>query len=107
MEIKINPYEPCIANKMVNGSQITVTWHVDDHKISHKDPQEVTQFILSMGKIYGEGITITRVKVHYYLGMDFDFSAQGTNKLLMIKYDVHILDDFPEALTTSAAFPEA
>ena len=36
MDFKINPYEPCIPNNMVNGSQITVTWYVDDLKISHK-----------------------------------------------------------------------
>jgi len=32
----INPYDRCVANKTVNGSQCTVLWHVDDLKISHK-----------------------------------------------------------------------
>ena len=32
---KINPYDPCVANKMVDGKQLTITWHVDDLKISH------------------------------------------------------------------------
>ena len=31
---KINPYDWCVANKMVNGKQITIAWHVDDLKIS-------------------------------------------------------------------------
>ena len=35
----------CVANRMVNGSQMTVTWHVDDLKISHKDILEVTKFL--------------------------------------------------------------
>ena len=35
---KVNPYDPCVANAMINGSQMTVTWHVDDLKVSHKDP---------------------------------------------------------------------
>eukprot|EP00804_Cyclotella_cryptica_P026253 CCRYP_019832-RA/>CCRYP_019832-RA protein AED:0.47 eAED:0.47 QI:0/-1/0/1/-1/0/1/0/53 len=26
----VNPYDPCVANKNVNGKQLTVTWHVDD-----------------------------------------------------------------------------
>ena len=30
MGFEINPYDPCVANKMVNGSQMTVTWHVDE-----------------------------------------------------------------------------
>ena len=60
-----------------------------------------------MGKIYGECITVTHGKVHSYLGMDLDFSTQGTTKLSMIKYSVHILDGFPEVLTTSATYPAA
>jgi hypothetical protein len=27
---KINPYDPCVANQMINGHQHTITWHVDD-----------------------------------------------------------------------------
>ena len=95
MDFKINPYDPCVSKKLVNGSQMTVTWHVDDLNISHKYSQEVTTFILSMGKIYGEGITVTRGKFHSYLGMYFNLSTQGTTKLSMIKYAVQILDDFP------------
>jgi hypothetical protein len=32
---KLNQYDPCVANKMVNGHQLTVSWHVDDLKVSH------------------------------------------------------------------------
>ena len=32
---EINPYDPCVANKMVDGKQLTITWHVDDLKVSH------------------------------------------------------------------------
>ena len=24
---EINPYDPCVANKMINGEQMTVVWH--------------------------------------------------------------------------------
>ena len=40
----LNPYNPCVANKMVNGKQMTVCWHVDDLKVSHVDPIKVTRF---------------------------------------------------------------
>eukprot|EP00804_Cyclotella_cryptica_P008708 CCRYP_018544-RA/>CCRYP_018544-RA protein AED:0.46 eAED:0.50 QI:0/-1/0/1/-1/0/1/0/89 len=33
----INDYDPCVANKIINGTQMTVVWHVDDLKVSHKD----------------------------------------------------------------------
>ena len=32
-----NKYDMCTFNKMVNGKQITVQFHVDDLKVSHKD----------------------------------------------------------------------
>ena len=32
---EVNPYDPCVANKIVDGKQLTVTWHVDDLKVSH------------------------------------------------------------------------
>ena len=42
---KLNSYDPCIANRMVNGTQLTVSWHVDDLKVSHKDSKAVYEFL--------------------------------------------------------------
>ena len=28
----LNPYDPCVANRIANGSQQTICWHVDDVK---------------------------------------------------------------------------
>ncbi len=33
---KLNPYDRCVTNKIVKGKQITVCFHVDNCKISHK-----------------------------------------------------------------------
>ena len=44
MGFVINPYDPCVANMMVNGAQITVCWNVDDLKISHRDEEAVSAF---------------------------------------------------------------
>ena len=57
---------------------MTVTWHVDDLKISHKESTEVTKFIYDLGEIYGNKLTVTQGKVHSYLGMHFDFTKNGT-----------------------------
>ena len=32
---KVNDYDPCVANKGINGHRMIVTWHVDDLKVSH------------------------------------------------------------------------
>ena len=34
---KVNPYNRCVANKDINGKQLTVVWYVNDLKVSHKD----------------------------------------------------------------------
>ena len=54
----MNEYDPCIANKMVNGKQMTVTWHVDDLKASHEDDLELTKLVLFLAKKYGDKITV-------------------------------------------------
>ena len=35
----VNPYDPCVANKMVDGKQQMICFHVDDCKLSHVDPK--------------------------------------------------------------------
>jgi hypothetical protein len=47
---KINPYDPCVANRTVNGKQHTVTWHVDDIKSSHVDPKVNDNFYTMVRK---------------------------------------------------------
>ena len=42
---KLNQYDPCVANKMVNGKQLTVCCHVDDLKSSHIDPKVNDKFL--------------------------------------------------------------
>ena len=36
---KVNPYDICVTNQVVGGHQQTVTWHVDDVKVSHVSKQ--------------------------------------------------------------------
>jgi hypothetical protein len=36
----MNPYDPYIANKVINKNYLTVCWHVDDLKVSHIDPEK-------------------------------------------------------------------
>ncbi len=69
MGFEINPYDPCIANKMVNGSQMTIRWHVDDLMISHLKQEEIMQVVQQIKDIYGENLKENVGTVHDYLGM--------------------------------------
>ena len=75
---KINPYDPCVANATINGYQTTVTWHIDDLKVSHKDPFKITKFATYLLSIYGKKLSVKRGKVHNYLGIDLDYSEKGS-----------------------------
>jgi len=79
---------------------------LDNLKVSHKDPQEVTKFIIAMGRIYNKKMPATRGKVHNYLGMDLDHSTNGHVKMSMIKYFNKVLEAFPEKLNTTATTPD-
>ena len=102
----VNPYDPCVANNMVDGAQMTVCWHVDDLKISHRDEDMVTAFAVQMASIYGAKTTISRGRVHDYLGLEIDFgTSPGTLIISIIKYLQKIIDDFPEVLRGTKACP--
>ena len=55
MGFEIDQYDLFVANKMFNGSQMIVAWHVDDLKSSHNKSTEITKFILVLGRISGNG----------------------------------------------------
>jgi hypothetical protein len=74
---ELNPYDPCVANKMINNKQCTLVWYVDDNKISHADPKVTTAVINSTEEQFGK-MTITRGKTHVFLGMDVSFNDNGT-----------------------------
>jgi hypothetical protein len=55
---EINPYDPCVANKIVNKKKITITWHVDDLKLFHVSNDEVTNTIEWLKSICDQDIRV-------------------------------------------------
>jgi hypothetical protein len=112
---EINPYDFCVANKMIDGKQCTVVWHVDDLKISHVDPKVVTTILDLLDATYGQEIvggkraplTINRGKIHDYLGMLLDYSEPGYVKLNMVENVKKILAEMPEDMDGTATSPAA
>jgi hypothetical protein len=95
-----NPYNPCVANKKVQGLQQTIVFHVDDPKSSHKPKSVNDKFEKWLNSMYGkhERVTATRGRVHNYLGMELDYRKQGELKINMTKYVKNMLNDFPMKL---------
>ena len=55
-----------------NGEMITVVCYIDVLKVSHKNPFEVTKFTKNLSMLYEEKLKVHRIKVHDYLGVDWD-----------------------------------
>jgi hypothetical protein len=86
---------------------MTITWHVDDLKVSHIDPFQITKFAAYLASIYGSGLVVHHNKAHDCLGMDLNFANEDIAQILMITYTTKVLTNFPEAITTSCATPVA
>ena len=61
MGFELNPYDLCVANKIINGKQCTIVWYVDNNKISNEDPAVVNSIIQELTKHFGK-LSITRGK---------------------------------------------
>ena len=96
----INPYDPCVANKAIERQQCTITWHVDDLKISHVGEHVVRSIIQKIQDTFGQHSELSMHigKRHDYLCMILDFTITGTLEIDMIDYVQVILQDTPENL---------
>ena len=62
------PYDKCVAKKLMNGKQRTITWYVDDTKISHENENVTKERIKKLDKKLGK-FKITRGQKYIFLGM--------------------------------------
>jgi hypothetical protein len=102
---KINPYNRCVANKVVKGKQVAICFHVDDCKISHKSSAVIDDTIAWLRVEYKtifEGdlgqMKVHRGKIHKYLGMSLDFSHKGQCRVTMHGYIDEILQAYDLAI---------
>jgi Reverse transcriptase (RNA-dependent DNA polymerase) len=106
---ELNKYDRCVANKTIDGKQCTILWHVDDLKISHVDDAVVTKILETLNERYGKitPLVVTRGKIHDYLGMTLDFSANECCVVRMDDYVESVLDEAPVDMDGEAETPAA
>jgi hypothetical protein len=98
----INPYDPCVANKIIDGKQMTICWHVDDLLMGHEDSKIVTKFLKWLATRYNtddKKLNVIRVHKHDYRAMNLNFSKKGVFSIDMIPYIKKIIETFPEKIT--------
>ncbi len=103
----INPYDPCIANKIVDRHQLTLRWHVDNLMTSHVDMLAINDFLQELKVIYGDSLTESTGKQHNYFGMIFDFSSKNDVQINMNLHISKIIKEFPEEIIGKTSTPVA
>ena len=105
----LNPYDSCVANKEIEGQQCTITWHVDDLKISHVGEDVGRSIIQKIQDTFGQHSELSMHigKRHDYLGMVLDFTVPGTLEIDMSNYIQVILQDTPANLRGTSMVPAA
>ncbi len=96
---EVNLYDPCVAYVDLNRNQMTVTWHVDDLKVSHMESLELQKFGHYLRDNFIDALMEHTGDVHDYLGIDLDFSGKGKLRVSMIKYLHKLITGFSEYRT--------
>ena len=97
---EVYPYDWCVVNKTINGKQCTISWHVDDLKISHMDQLIVKTIITTLQDCYRQetALVVHCGQVHDYLGMAIDYSIPGKVCFSMDQYITNLLVECPDHL---------
>ena len=95
-----NEYDICTFNKMVNGNQLTVQFHVDNLKESHLDPEVLKEFANQLRKEFGKEHELRKNigNLHDYLGITIDYSIKGKVVFTMFDYLEDIIVECPDDL---------
>jgi hypothetical protein len=105
VRFEINPYDPCVANKIVDGTQMTICFHVDDCKLrSHHSGRANDNMIdwlhQEYESIFDDGsrkMTVSRGRVHKYLGITLDYTVCRRVNISMFDYVDKIIKAFDKA----------
>ena len=106
---RVNPYDMCIANRKIEGHQQTVTWHVNNIKVSHINPKVNENFCKWCEEKYGDDkngkVKIHKGKVHNYLAMRLDYSTPNKVKIDMRDYCKQVIEEYPYTINNKVNCP--
>ena len=104
MGFELNPYDTCVANKIVNDKQCTIVFYVDDNIATHMEDDVLSDLIEVVKKEVG-AITVSRGNKHTFLGMDITFNDDGTVSVDMQDYVTETIREFPDKMRKKATSP--
>ena len=78
----LNKYDPCVANKWINGSQCTICWYVDDTKMSHKDPKVIDWLVNELEQEFGKLWSSVETNVRRYSRTTHEGLSDGMYRVI-------------------------
>ena len=86
MGFRLNPYDHCVANKMIEGEQCTIGFWVDDNVASHMSIDVLNAVIVELEKHVGQ-MVVSRGDTHIFLGMLIKFKREyNTLSIIISEY---------------------
>jgi len=96
--LEVNPYDMCMANRIIDSKQHAITRHVDDVKSSHEDSKVNDEFFDWLKDKYANNnigeVKAIRGTKHNYLGVTLDYTTPGILKNDMTEYVKSMVEDF-------------
>ena len=101
-----NKYDMCTFNRMVNGEQITVQFHVDDLKVSYKDQAVLEDFLSNLRDEFGQEDILSENKglIHENLGIRIDYSISRKVVFTMFNYLEDLIVEANKNLKNSRSY---
>ena len=98
---KVNLYDKYVMNAEINGKQCTLTFYVDDNKISHVDINVIEDIIKKIAEYFGD-LKIFRGKTHTFLGMNISMLPNNVIEVEMKDQIRETIEALGEDLTYNA-----
>ena len=102
----MNDYDLCTFNKMVNGEQLTIQFHVDDLKTYHKEQKVLDGFLNNLRTEFGQEDELVEARgfIHEYLGIIIDYLLPRKVVFNMCDFLEDIIMEAPDDLKKSCLY---
>ena len=98
----IYPYGLCVSNKVINGKQCTLSWYVDDNRLSHVETKEVDEILEILRRHIGH-LTIQQGKKSIYLWMNIMITGEKNLEVEIEDQINEVIETFVEEITEDIA----
>ena len=103
---ELNPYERCVADKMMNSKQCSLVCNVDNNKVSHMEAKVVEYSINYLKNSFGE-LVVTGGNNHTFLGININIMEDKEVEIETKNIFLEEIGAFGEHIDEKVTTPES